>query len=81
MVGPNLDELLAPPSPTPPDPATIKPRVLSAVENAIAGRMPAGILTGPQAEQVVVHTGHAVEEADPQLVIDAILEVVEQARA
>ena len=25
VVGPNLDELLAPPSPTPPDPATIQP--------------------------------------------------------
>jgi cytochrome c550 len=52
VVGPNLDELLAPPSPTPPDPATIKPRVLNAIENGIEGRMPAGILTGPQAEEV-----------------------------
>ncbi len=34
----------------------------------------------PRATQVVVHTGHAVEEADPQLVIDAILAVVEAAR-
>ena len=34
----------------------------------------------PGATQVVVHTGHAVEEADPQLVIDAILGVVEAAR-
>ena len=39
------------------------------------------LVLSPEAEQVVVHTGHAVEEADPQLVIDAILEVVEQARA
>jgi mono/diheme cytochrome c family protein len=52
VVGPNLDELLAPPSPTPPDPATIKPRVLGAIENGVAGRMPAGILTGSQAEEV-----------------------------
>jgi mono/diheme cytochrome c family protein len=52
VVGPNLDELLAPPSPTPPDPATIEPRVLSAVENGVGGRMPKGILTGPQAEEV-----------------------------
>ena len=52
VVGPNLDELLAPPSPTPPDPSTVKPRVASAIENGIAGRMPAGILTGPQAEEV-----------------------------
>ena len=52
VVGPNLDELLAPPSATAPDPATIKPRVLSAVENGVAGRMPAGILSGEQADTV-----------------------------
>jgi mono/diheme cytochrome c family protein len=52
VVGPNLDELLAPPSPTPPDPATIKPRVLSAIQNGIAGRMPKGVLGGDQAEAV-----------------------------
>lgn len=52
VVGPNLDELLAPPSPTPPEPSTIKPRVTSAIENGVAGRMPAGILTGEQAETV-----------------------------
>lgn len=52
VVGPDLDNLLAPPGPTPPDAATIKPRVLSAVQNGIGGRMPAGILTGPQAEEV-----------------------------
>ncbi|MGH2956059.1 MAG: c-type cytochrome [Solirubrobacterales bacterium] len=52
VVGPDLDDLLAPPSPTPPDPATIKPRVLNAIENGVAGRMPAGILSGEQAETV-----------------------------
>ena len=52
VVGPDLDDLLAPPSPTPPDPATIKPRVLAAVNNGVAGRMPAGILSGEQAETV-----------------------------
>jgi mono/diheme cytochrome c family protein len=52
VVGPDLDDLLAPPSPTPPDPSTIKPRVLNAIENGIAGRMPADILAGPQAETV-----------------------------
>ena len=52
VVGPNLDDLLAPPSATAPDPATIKPRVLSAVENGVAGRMPAGILSGDQADTV-----------------------------
>lgn len=52
VVGPNLDELLAPPSATEPDATTIKPRVLAAIENGIAGRMPQGILTGSQADQV-----------------------------
>ncbi len=31
VVGPDLDELLAPPGPSEPDPSTIEPRVLSAV--------------------------------------------------
>jgi mono/diheme cytochrome c family protein len=52
VVGPNLDDLLAPPSPTPPDPATVKPRVLAAINNGVGGRMPAGILSGEQAETV-----------------------------
>lgn len=33
----------------------------------------------PRARQVVVHTGHAVEEADPGLVVDTILDVWTQA--
>ena len=37
------------------------------------------LVLSPSAEQVVVTTGHAVEEADPQFVIDAILEVVNAA--
>jgi mono/diheme cytochrome c family protein len=52
VVGPNLDDLLAPPSPTPPDPSTVKPRVLAAIENGVGGRMPKGILSGPQADTV-----------------------------
>jgi mono/diheme cytochrome c family protein len=52
IVGPELDEILAPPSPSSPDPATIKPRVLNAIENGIEGRMPAGILSGEQAKTV-----------------------------
>ncbi len=55
VVGPNLDDLLAPPSATPPDPATIKPRVLSAIQNGVAGRMPAGILAGDQADAVATY--------------------------
>ncbi len=38
------------------------------------------LVLSPLAEQVVVHTGHAVEEVDPQLVLDAILDVVHAAR-
>ena len=38
------------------------------------------LVLSPRAKQVVVHTGHAVEEANPELVIDAILDVVRQAR-
>ncbi len=52
VVGPNLDEILAPPSPTPPDPTTVAPRVLSAIDQGVAGRMPADILSGPQAKEV-----------------------------
>ena len=36
VIGPNLDELLAPPSASAPDPATIKPRVLAAINNGVA---------------------------------------------
>jgi hypothetical protein len=38
------------------------------------------LVLSPRARQLVVHTGHAVEEADPELVIDAILDVVDEAR-
>ncbi len=38
------------------------------------------LVLSPLAEQIVVHTGHAVEEADPELVREAILDVVEAAR-
>ncbi len=38
------------------------------------------LVLSPRAKQMVVHTGHAVEEADPQLVIDAILDVVRAAQ-
>jgi len=56
--GPNLDQLLAPTGPST-DPATIKAtktRVVNAVENGVdsstPGRMPAGILSGEQVQQV-----------------------------
>jgi hypothetical protein len=38
------------------------------------------LVLSPRAKQMVVHTGHAVEEEDPQLVIDAILGVAKAAR-
>jgi len=51
VVGPNLDETLAPPG-TPADPEQTKQRVLIAIENGVQGRMPAGIVGGAQAEEV-----------------------------
>ncbi len=47
VVGPNLDELLGDGTPE-----GNEPRVMSAIENGVAGRMPAGILQGVQAEEV-----------------------------
>lgn len=38
------------------------------------------LVLSPSAEQIVVQTSHAVEEDDPQLVIDVILDVLEAAR-
>ena len=38
------------------------------------------LVLSPRAKQIVVHTGHAVEEDDPGLVIDVILDVVEAAQ-
>jgi pimeloyl-ACP methyl ester carboxylesterase len=38
------------------------------------------LVLSPRAKQIVVHTGHAVEEKDPDLVIDVILDVVKAAR-
>ena len=38
------------------------------------------LVLSPQAKQIVVHTGHAVEEDDPDLVIDVILDVVRAAQ-
>jgi mono/diheme cytochrome c family protein len=52
VIGPNLDDLLAPPSATPPAANTIKPRVLSAINSGVGGRMPKGVVSGQQADQV-----------------------------
>ncbi len=52
VIGPNLDELRAPPSASAPAPATIRPRVVSAINNGVAGRRPQGVLRGQQADQV-----------------------------
>jgi pimeloyl-ACP methyl ester carboxylesterase len=38
------------------------------------------LVLSPRAKQIVVHTGHAVEEQDPQLVVDTILNVTTAAR-
>jgi mono/diheme cytochrome c family protein len=66
---PDLDELLAPNGP-PQDEATakgIEERVLNALENGVdssttPGRMPAGILSGAQAEEVAKFVGHTAGE-------------------
>jgi pimeloyl-ACP methyl ester carboxylesterase len=39
------------------------------------------LVMSPRAEQIVVDTGHAVEEEDPELVVDLILDAVREARA
>jgi mono/diheme cytochrome c family protein len=52
IIGPNLDDLLAPPSASAPDPSTIKPRVLAAINNGKGGRMPKGLLSGQDANEV-----------------------------
>jgi mono/diheme cytochrome c family protein len=52
VVGPNLDEILAPPGPTLPEASTVQPRVLSAIDAGVDGKMPADILSGEQAEKV-----------------------------
>lgn len=38
------------------------------------------LVLSPRAKQIVVNTSHAVEEDDPQLVIDVIRDVVQAAR-
>jgi mono/diheme cytochrome c family protein len=57
VFGPDLDQRLAPATAPPPPPSTIKPRVLSAITNGVYtrtvyGRMPKGILSGQQAQEV-----------------------------
>lgn len=69
--GPNLDTLLAPSGPPtgPTAEQTInatKGRVLSAIENGVdsttPGRMPAGIMTGQQADEVADFVAHVAGE-------------------
>ena len=48
VVGPNLDELLG----TTPDVEANASRVLTAVEEGLSGRMPAGIVQGEDADEV-----------------------------
>jgi alpha/beta hydrolase fold len=38
------------------------------------------LVLSPRAEQILAETGHAVEEEDPELVIDAILDAVKETR-
>jgi mono/diheme cytochrome c family protein len=48
IVGPNLDDLLG----DAPDPDANVPRVQTAIQNGVQGRMPAGILQGTNADLV-----------------------------
>jgi hypothetical protein len=38
------------------------------------------LILSPRAKQTIVHAGHAVEEADPELVINVILDVIKTAK-
>jgi mono/diheme cytochrome c family protein len=67
--GPNLDELLSPngPAGSEGEIVGIKKRVLNALENGVdssttTGRMPAGIITGVQAEEVAEFVAHTAGE-------------------
>jgi hypothetical protein len=66
-----------------PSAATIRqspfPSERSAMRRNVAAQK-GWLVLSPRAKQIVVHTGHAVEEANPELVIDGILNVIEQAR-
>jgi cytochrome c6 len=53
VVGPNLDKLLGNASPD-----ANKQRALNAIQNGINGRMPKGILTGQEAEDVATFVGN-----------------------
>ncbi|HEY7266742.1 MAG TPA: cytochrome c [Solirubrobacterales bacterium] len=55
VIGPDLDDRLAPPSASAPAPNTIKPRVLAAINNGMGGRMPKGVVSGQQADQVATY--------------------------
>ena len=39
------------------------------------------MVLSPRAQQIVVHTGHAIDESDPKLVVQSILDVVAAARS
>ena len=39
------------------------------------------MVLSPRAKQIVVHTGHAIDERDPELVLQSILEVIAAARS
>jgi cytochrome c551 len=52
VVGPNLDKLLGNS-----EPAANKARALNAINNGINGRMPKGILTGQEADEVASFVG------------------------
>jgi pimeloyl-ACP methyl ester carboxylesterase len=50
-----------------------------AIRNNVRGQK-GWLVLSPRAQQILAETGHAVEEEDPELVIDAILDAVKEAR-
>src|SRR5215211_3600380 len=61
VIGPNLDELLGTGAKSPDTVQANRDRILTAVQNGIAGRMPKGILQGAQAKAVAQFVADNIE--------------------
>ena len=54
-------------------------KIVTAIRNNVKDQK-GWLVLSPRAEQILAETGHAVEEEDPELVIDAILDAVKETR-
>ena len=64
-------------------PAQIRESPFAVERRAMEGnvaRQRGWLVLSPRAKQIVTHGGHAVEEANPELVVEIILDVVKAAR-